>query len=166
MRYKIDESDSTDPDTTRELGVTITMTPSLLPDGTIRMKMRPRTAVQTGEVVSTQTENSYPIVVEGTLDFVARIPDGDSLLVGGFYKSEDSKESNQVPILGNIPVIKFFFKSEKTVNNKSSLIFCVTPTSYSPANRSSSRRQSERLYGSHVPFGDVKSDCLPERSYK
>lgn len=166
VRYKIDESDSTDPETTREIGVTISLTPSLLPDGTIRMKMRPRTAVQTGEVVSAVTENAYPIVVEATLDFVARIPDGDSLLVGGFYKSEDSEVSNQVPILGDIPVIGFFFKSEKTVNNKSSLIFCVTPTSYSPANRSSNRRQSERLYGSHVPFGGVDSSCAPERSYK
>ena len=168
VRYKIDESDSTDPDTTRELGVTITMTPSLLPDGTIRMKMRPRTAqvIESKSIISEQTGNTYPYVAEGTLDFIARIPDGDSLLVGGFYKSEDSKVSNQVPILGDIPVIRFFFKNETTVNNKSSLVFCVTPTSYSPANRSSNRRQSNRIQGSHVPFGGVDTGCYPERSYK
>lgn len=165
VRYKIDESDSTDPDSTRELGVTVTMTPSLLPDGTIRMKMRPRTAIVTGVVEGVEVNgnrNEYPIVVEGTLDFIARIPDGDSLLVGGFYKSEDTTESNQVPILGDIPVIRFFFKSEKTVNKKSSLVFCVTPTSYSPSSRSSNRRQTERLKASHVPFGGVEA-CYPER---
>jgi len=169
VRYKIDESDSTDPDTTRELGVTVTLTPSLLPDGTIRMKMRPRTAVVTGIVQGVEVNgnrNEYPVVAEGTLDFIARIPDGDSLLVGGFYKSEDTTESNQVPILGNIPVIRFFFKSEKTVNKKSSLVFCVTPTSYDPSNRSSNRRQTQRLQGSHVPFGGVTPACYPERSYK
>ena len=44
VRYTIDASDSTDPETTREIGVTISVTPSLLPDGTIRMHMRPRNA--------------------------------------------------------------------------------------------------------------------------
>ena len=44
VRYTIDASDSTDPETTREIGVTISITPSLLPDGTIRMHMRPRSA--------------------------------------------------------------------------------------------------------------------------
>ena len=44
VRYTIDASDSTDPETTREIGVTISITPSLLPDGTIRMHMRPRNA--------------------------------------------------------------------------------------------------------------------------
>jgi len=169
VRYKIDESDSTDPDTTRELGVTVTLTPSLLPDGTIRMKMRPHTAIITGYVEGVEVNgnrNQYPTVAEGTLDFIARIPDGDSLLVGGFYKSEDTMKSNQVPILGNIPVISFFFKSEKMVNNKSSLVFCVTPTSYSPSSRSSNRRQSNRLQNSYVPFNDVNADCAPVGSYK
>ena len=48
VRYTIDASDSTDPETTREIGVTISVTPSLLPDGTIRMHMRPRDMLKVG----------------------------------------------------------------------------------------------------------------------
>ena len=54
VRYTIDASDSTDPETTREIGVTISITPSLLPDGTIRMHMRPRTAQITENIEAHQ----------------------------------------------------------------------------------------------------------------
>lgn len=145
VRYRIDESDSTDPATTREIGVTIALTPSLLPDGTIRMKMRPRSAEVTEYVESALTGNKYPRVSEATVDNIARIPNGNSLIVGGFYKVEERKDENKVPILGDIPIVNFFFKSEATTKEQSSLVFVVTPTSYNPANVASNRNQTDRL---------------------
>lgn len=145
VRYRIDESDSTDPEKTREIGVTIAMTPSLLPDGTIRMKMRPRSAEVVEYVESAVTANRYPRVSEATIDNIARIPDGNSLIVGGFYRELESKDENKVPLLGDIPVVNFFFKSKATIKEQSSLVFCVTPTAYNPASVSSNSYQSGRL---------------------
>lgn len=145
VRYRIDESDSTDPDKTREIGVTISLTPSLLPDGTIRLKMRPRSAEVVEYVESALTENSYPRVSEATIENIARIPDGNSLIIGGFYKVEERKKENKVPLLGDIPVVNFFFKSEQTTKEQSSLVFVVTPTAYNPASVASNRSQTNRL---------------------
>ena len=107
VRYTIDASDSTDPETTREIGVTISITPSLLPDGTIRMHMRPRTA-QITENIRGASGNFYPRVSEATIQSIARIPDGHSLIVGGFYGEVESKNDNKVPLLGDIPILNFF----------------------------------------------------------
>ena len=149
VRYTIDSSDSTDPETTREIGVTISVTPSLLPDGTIRMQMRPRNAQITESIRGVGTDgnpgNEYPRVSEATIQSIARIPDGHSLIIGGFYGEVDSKGGNKIPILGDIPILNFFFKSKQTSKEKSSLVFVVTPTSYNPSCIKSHKKASERL---------------------
>ncbi len=148
VRYTIDTSDSTDPETTREIGVTISVTPSLLPDGTIRMQMRPRNA-QITENIETSSGNVYPRVSEATIQSIARIPDGHSLVIGGFYGEVDSKDDNKVPILGDIPLINFFFKSKKSQKEKSSLVFVVTPTSYNPSCVKSHKKTNDRVNSNH-----------------
>ena len=144
VRYTIDASDSTDPETTREIGVTISVTPSLLPDGTIRMQMRPRNAQITENIV-TKSGNVYPRVSEATIQSIARIPDGHSLIIGGFYGEVESKGDNKIPILGDIPILSFFFKSKQTLKEKSSLVFVVTPTSYNPSCIKSHKKASDRV---------------------
>ena len=144
VRYTIDTSDSTDPETTREIGVTISVTPTLLPDGTIRMQMRPRNA-QITENIETASGNVYPRVSEATIQSIARIPDGHSLVIGGFYGEVESDGDNKVPILGDIPLINFFFKSKNSQKEKSSLVFVVTPTSYNPSCISSHKKTSDRV---------------------
>ena len=63
VRYTVDESDPVgDPATTREIGITVAVTPSLLPDGTIRLKMRPRSAQVVEEIVGV-TGNVFPTSV-------------------------------------------------------------------------------------------------------
>jgi len=132
VRYSVDSKDPTgDPSTTREIGVTVAVTPTLLPDGTIRMQMRPRSAQVVDEIVG-QSGNRYPRVSESMIESVARIPDGHSLVVGGFYGQVKTKDRNKVPILGDIPGINFFFKSKEAAKETSSLVFVVTPTSYNP----------------------------------
>lgn len=145
VRYVVDESDPVgDPATTREIGVTVSVTPSLLPDGTIRLQMRPRSAAVVEEVEGV-TGNVYPRVAESTITTIARIPDGHSLLIGGFYSETDSKDSNKVPWFGDIPGLNFLFKSKETEKESASLIFVVTPTSYSPEDEARNYAISEQL---------------------
>ncbi len=152
VRYKIDTSDKAiteDPDNHREIGISIAVTPTLLPDGTVRMKMRPRSAQITGEVVGVGVGgipgNRYPRVTESMVETLARIPDGHSLIVGGFYGEVQSNDKNKVPLLGDIPIINFFFKSKEASKEQTSLVFIVTPTSYNPASGIDSDRVSSNL---------------------
>lgn len=138
VRYKIDASDKsidTDPALHREIGISLVVTPTLLPDGTVRMKMRPRSAQIVGEIVSI-TGNKYPRVNESMVESLARVPDGHSLVVGGFYGSTENRDRTKIPFLGDVPVVNFFFKSKDAVKEKTSLVFIVTPKSYDPSSRS------------------------------
>jgi type II secretory pathway component GspD/PulD (secretin) len=147
VRYKIDTSDKSidaDPENHREIGISLTVTPTLLPDGTVRMKMRPRSAQIVEEIVSI-TGNRYPRVTESMVESLARVPDGHSLVVGGFYGESDQRDRNKVPILGDIPVINFFFKSKETVKEQASLVFVVTPKSYNPSSVGETRNAYTRI---------------------
>ena len=148
VRYKIDSSDKTiaeDPEKHREIGISVVVTPTLLPDGTIRMRLRPRSA-QIVEQITGQSGNVYPRVTESMIESLARVPDGHSLVVGGFYGEVENKDNTKVPLLGDIPIFNFFFKSRDTVKENASLVFIVTPTSYDPASRSATGSQSSRIH--------------------
>ena len=144
VRYKIDAADKsidTDPDKHREIGISLVVTPTVLPDGTIRMKLRPRSA-QVVEQIKSVSGNTYPRVTESMVESLARVPDGYSLVVGGFYGEVMANGKTKIPLLGDIPVLNFFFKSKDATNEKTSLVFIVTPKSYDPSSHGSNNRAS------------------------
>lgn len=147
VRYKIDNEDpsiTSDPTKHREIGISIVVTPTLLPDGTIRMKLRPRSAQIAEEIVSV-SGNKYPRVTESMVESLARVPDGYSLIVGGFYGESKSDAKTKIPLLGDVPVLNFFFKSKEAIKEQSSLVFIVTPKSYDPSNRDASRKATNQI---------------------
>ena len=148
VRYKIDTGDKTidtDPEHHREIGISMVVTPTLLPDGTIRMKMRPRSA-QIVEQIKGASGNFYPRVTEAMLESIARVPDGFSLVTGGFYGESQTSGKTKIPLLGDLPILNFFFKSKEATKEKTSLVFVVTPKSYNPANGRATDSASSHLH--------------------
>ncbi len=137
VRYQIDEKDpdpSTNPEKSREIGVTLTVTPTLLPDGTVRMKLRPRVAkiveLVAGRGSSGTAGNVYPRVSESTVEAISRIPAGQSLFLGGFYDYNSTEGNNKVPLLSSIPGFGKLFGSEEKKLEQVSLVFVITPRVY------------------------------------
>ncbi len=150
VRYKIDTSDlpiDSSPDKHREIGISLVVTPTLLPDGTIRMKMRPRSA-QIIEQIESPSGNKYPRVTESMVECLARVPDGHSLVVGGFYGESQITNKTKIPLVGDLPVVNFFFKSKEATKEKTSLVFIITPKSYDPTRRGDNGRVSSNLRAS------------------
>ena len=147
VRYKIDEEDASSvdkPDKSREIGVTLSVTPTLLPDGTVRMRLRPRVA-NVVEVVAGKSGNVFPRVSESTVEGISRIPCGQSLFLGGFYDSSDKQGSKKVPILGSIPLVSNLFSSRSKSNEQVSLVFIITPTVYDASSVNETEQMSKRI---------------------
>jgi type II secretory pathway component GspD/PulD (secretin) len=136
VRYKVDEEDPNagkEPDKSREIGVTLSVTPTLLPDGTVRMRLRPRVA-NIVDFVAGPSGNLFPRVSESTIEGISRIPKGKSLFLGGFYDSNDKNKGNHVPILGAIPGLSKLFSYDNKLTEQLSLVFIITPRVYDAAN--------------------------------
>ncbi|MDA7922827.1 hypothetical protein N9B73_13855, partial [Verrucomicrobiales bacterium] len=150
VRYKIDEEDpSGDPATTREVGVTLAVTPTILPDGTIRMSLRPRSA-QVVEYVESPSGNRYPRVNESSVTTMARIPDGHSLLIGGFYEQIGTEGGSKVPVFGDIPGLRHLFKNSDHQKAHTSLVFIVTARLYRPSETEQSDAVASDIYEAHI----------------
>lgn len=160
VRYRVDTEDAVgDPNTSREIGVTVSITPTILPDETIRMMLRPRTA-QIVEFVQGQSGNLYPRVNESMIQTIARVPNGHSLLIGGVYEVTESDISNKVPVLGDVPGVNMMFKSSERGKEHTSLVFIVTPTTYEPVSIPENDYTTRRLHDMHVV---PKSHNWPDR---
>ncbi len=132
VRYKIDEEDanaSEEPERSREIGVTLSVTPTLMPDDTIRMKLRPRVA-NVVELVESPSGNVYPRVNESTVEGISRIPNGQSLILGGFYISREGQNGTGVPVLESLPGIGRLFSYKNRTGEQNSLVFIITPRVY------------------------------------
>jgi type IV pilus assembly protein PilQ len=55
------------------------------------------------------------------------VNDGQTVVLGGILETELRKDENKVPLLGDIPLLKYLFRSSSTVNNKDELLIFVTP---------------------------------------
>jgi type II secretory pathway component GspD/PulD (secretin) len=136
VRYKVDDQDPDpmrEPELSREIGVTLSVTPTLLPDGTVRMRLRPRVA-NVVEFITGESGNIFPRVSESTVEGISRVPAGQSLFLGGFYDSKDGRDEQKVPILGSIPLIRNLFRYKNNGTEQVSLVFIITPTIYDAGN--------------------------------
>ena len=79
------------------------------------------------------------------LESLARVPDGYSLVVGGFYGESQTSGKTKIPVLGDIPMLNFFFKSKDATKEKTSLVFVVTPKSYEPSSGHATDGASRQL---------------------
>jgi type II secretory pathway component GspD/PulD (secretin) len=56
------------------------------------------------------------------------VPDGETVVVGGLNRKDDSRSSIAIPYLSKLPWIGRLFRSETTSRNDNDVLFFVTPT--------------------------------------
>jgi general secretion pathway protein D len=146
VRYYLDSHDAT-ANPPREIGTTLVVTPSILPDNTIRLHIDGTVATQVGTVSaptsSATLPNIYPIVNEAHLVNLSRVPSGYSLILGGFVTISNSFSNNKVPILGSLPLVGQAFRFKSLMRSRTNLAFLITPIAFQAANPARSVAVSE-----------------------
>jgi hypothetical protein len=147
VRYYLDPSDAAK---NREIGTTLLVTPSILPDNTIRLQIDGTVSAQTGTVPvqsssgTVSVTNDYPIVNEAHLVNLSRVPSGYSLILGGFVTIDNSITTNKVPILGSIPLLGQAFRFKQTNRTRTNLAFIITPVAFQAGSPEQAVEVSER----------------------
>lgn len=72
-------------------------------------------------------DNMTPGTIQSTLTSQAVIPDGKSLVLAGYTKDTTAQVSHKIPILGDIPILGWFFKNSSEEKHKITTIYVVTP---------------------------------------
>jgi type IV pilus assembly protein PilQ len=56
------------------------------------------------------------------------VKDGETIVIGGIYESENSETTTGIPWFMNIPVLGWLFKNEETLNTRRELLIFINPT--------------------------------------
>ncbi|WP_286240245.1 type IV pilus secretin PilQ [Neptuniibacter halophilus] len=55
------------------------------------------------------------------------VPDGQTIVLGGVFKNENSETTNKVPLLGDLPVVGPLFRNKENQTEKTELLIFITP---------------------------------------
>lgn len=99
----------------------LTVTPQITPDDHVSMKL---------SVSQDTVGNIYagvPSINTKKVDTQVLIDNGGTVVIGGVYTQDGSDSTEQIPLLGEIPIIGWFFKRNVVVKTKKELLVFITP---------------------------------------
>ena len=113
-------------------GIKVTLTPFISPDGYVTLDINPDYATISGREYTYnddgEQELAATLLQRRNLELKGvRIKDGETLIIGGMLRDEETKNVAKIPILGDIPYIGAIFRSTNTEKTKEEMIIMITP---------------------------------------
>ncbi|MEK6554385.1 MAG: secretin N-terminal domain-containing protein, partial [Bdellovibrionota bacterium] len=113
----------------KDLNLKLTLTPFISPDtDSVRMKI-----AQSVDSLSNRRVGAAALA-DNAVAYATRsiktniiVNSNDTAVLGGLMRDEDTEEVTKVPILGDIPILGWLFKSKVTSKNKTNLLVFITP---------------------------------------
>ena len=106
------------------IGIQLNVTPQVNSAGFITMDIEPTVNNRTGEV--TFDGATLPILASRSASATVTIKSGFTLAIGGLVERDTSNSSNQVPVLGDIPVLGRLFRNSSRSTDVTSLVIFIT----------------------------------------
>jgi len=106
--------------------LSLTVKPLITPDNNIILDLSV-TKDTVGQVIVTSGGVNVPSIDTRKISTQVLVGDGQTVVLGGILETEQRESTKKVPMLGDIPVLGYLFKSSNKVNNKDELLIFVTP---------------------------------------
>ncbi|MBU1259720.1 MAG: hypothetical protein KKE31_04145 [Planctomycetes bacterium] len=108
----------------KNVGVMLNIGATLTDDKFILLNVETEQNAYTGELNAVPTVDTRKVVSSLLLE------DGQVLVIGGLRQKKTQKQTYQLPILGDLPIVGLAFKSTKTTENNSELLIILSPHIY------------------------------------
>ena len=104
-----------------EIGVAMEVTPEIMADNQVRMDIAP-------EVSSFSEEREQQLIVRRSeLQSVVRAEAGETITMAGMTLNEVMDYESSVPLLGDIPLVRWLFREETESQGERELLVLITP---------------------------------------
>ncbi|KWO51291.1 type II and III secretion system protein family protein [Burkholderia territorii] len=115
-----------------EFGVALKFTPTVLGNGRISLKVAPEVSElsQTGVTLSATNiggTSILPLITTRRASTTVQMGDGESFAIGGLIKDNASGALKAIPGVGEVPVLGALFRSTSFQQDRTELIFVITP---------------------------------------
>jgi type II secretory pathway component GspD/PulD (secretin) len=109
----------------KEVGVTMEVKATVTDNGKILLMIKPEQSVSTGKSIG-----GVPVIDKRGASTTLLMDDGQMVVMGGLRRQETSHIKDQVPLLGDLPLIGFIFSNDHTVVENSELMVLLSPHVY------------------------------------
>lgn len=114
----------------KEFGVGLKFTPIVLDGGLINLKVTPEVS-ELGKNVTVGSQ-TIPTITTRRAATTVQLHDGQSFAIGGLIKNNITETIAAFPGLGEIPVLGALFRSTEFQNDRTELLFVITPRLVKP----------------------------------
>lgn len=111
----------------RQFGVLLGFTPMVLDNDRIQIHLQPEVSGINGF-----TSNGDPVFNTRNLNATVELRDGQSFAVAGLLQNDTHLNQNQLPWIGDVPVLGSLFKSSSYQKHDTELVVIVTPRLVQP----------------------------------
>jgi pilus assembly protein CpaC len=111
----------------KEFGIRLTFTPTIMRNGNIRLKVAPE--VSSLDFANALTYQGFvvPSLLTRRAETEVELKEGQHLSIAGLIDNSMIDAVSKVPILGDLPIIGFFFRSKRASELRTELLVIVTP---------------------------------------
>ena len=107
----------------KEFGVQLDFTPIVLDNGLINLSITP----EVSEIDSANSINGNFAFTNRRANTAVELRNGQSFAIAGLLQTVNAKTINQIPLLGNVPILGTLFRSSSFQKKESDLVIIVTP---------------------------------------
>jgi len=108
----------------KDVGLTLKVKPQISENGTVKLSIYQEVS---NVVASTVAASSGPTTNKRSIESNVLVQDGQIVVLGGLLQDEYSGNVEQVPGLGNVPIIGNLFKSQSRGRKKTNLMVFLRP---------------------------------------
>lgn len=105
----------------KDVSTKLTITPQINQANTLRLEINTEVVKIKGEQTLT------PTTYKRTADTTVLVRDGDTIVIGGIIGHDASETEWKVPLLGDIPLLGWLFKTHSTTHRKTNMFIFITP---------------------------------------
>jgi len=111
----------------QDVALTLTITPTISPEGTIVMSVNLRKDKIGTEVELGPGIGSIATIDNAHLDTMISAANNQTVVLGGLISRDESTDIRKVPFLGDIPLLGKFFRREVDKTERKELLVILTP---------------------------------------
>ena len=117
----------------RRFGVSIEFVPTVLSGDLINVRVKPEVSELSKNGAVQVSGFQIPAISTRKADTVVELASGQSFAIGGLIRRNFTTDINNVPWLGDIPILGALFRSSRFQKDESELVIIVTPYIVRPA---------------------------------
>ncbi len=109
----------------KEAALSLEVTPQITPDNRVIMEVKVNKDAP--DFTNAEASNGVPAINKNEVNAKVLVSDGETIVIGGVFSNTQTKSTEKVPFLGDLPYLGRLFRRDTVQDSKSELLVFLTP---------------------------------------